>query len=292
MFDFKSRQFQRKKTLLIALVAILIALSLGFFGYKLFTENKITRFNVETSNLNCTNSDEVTKYLKGLNMNYFYFKSETLDADLKRKYFCIGKIEQIISYPDRLDLRINGREAKFVVKTINTDVETNPQVILTLEQMNATQSTTQAFPPKVLSQILDTYKEASSGAMYLVDNDGMVFEETSSDVAFPKLSLFSKQLRIGQAIPDDLIKKVAQIYEKLNEFGTSSDNLIVVGDRLIIDSTPRITFALNRDIIRQAASLQLILRQAKMNQDPAEPDSRSVESIDLRFDRPVIVYKK
>ena len=71
-----------------------------------------------------------------------------------------------------------------------------------------------------------------------------------------------------------------------------TDNLIVVGNRLIVDSEPRVTFALNKEISRQSASLQLILRQAKMNLDPDKPDSRSVESVDLRFDRPVVVYSK
>ena len=289
---FKDRQLKRKKLLLIILVVLLVILSAAFFGYKILTENKLSRFDVETENLNCAIPSEITGFLQTKNFNYFYFKTEPLESELKRKFFCIGKIESEVIYPDRLKLKITGLEGKFIVKSIEPDIETNPQIILSLDQFHATQSTTEAFPPKVLNQILSTYKDASSSAMYLVDVEGVVFEEVSSDTAFPKLSIFSQDLKIGQKIPKDTIKKTAEIVERLEGTEVLLDNLIIVGDRLIIDSTPRVTFSLNRALDRQAASLQLILRQAKMNLDPDSRDARSVESIDLRFDRPVVVYSK
>lgn len=287
------RQAKRTKLYLLIVVIILVLATGIYFGYKTFTENKITRFDIETENINCTNIPEVTGFLQSLKLSYFYFKSETLDFDLRKKFFCIGKIEQTISYPDKLKLKLYGREGKFIVRAINPPVDTNPQVFLNQDQMNATQSTSQAFPPKVVNQILDSYQDASTaGLMFLVDEEGVVFEEVSSDTAYPKLSLFAKELRVGGRIPDDLIKKTLEITDKLKTMDISTDNLIVVGDRLIVDTIPRITFALNRALDRQSASLQLILRQAKMNLDPEKTDTRSVESVDLRFDRPVVVYSK
>lgn len=296
---FRPRQLKRKKLFIIIFAVILLISLAGFFGYKTFTENKITKFDIEAQNLNCTNSAEISDFLKNQNLNYFYllassayFKSENIETDLRKKFFCIGKIETEISYPDKIKLKITGREGKFVVTSIQPDIETNPQIVLSLDQMNATQSTTEAFPPKVLNRILDSYKDASSSAIFLVDEEGMVFEEVSSDLAFPRLSIFSIDLKIGQKIPNDFVKKTAEIVEKLKVTDVPSDNLIIVGDRLIIDSKPRVTISLNKDINRQSASLQLILRQAKMNLDPDSRDTRSVESIDLRFDRPVVVYGK
>lgn len=288
----KNRNFKRKKIYLIILVSLIGIIAAGIFGYKIFTENKLTRFDVEAENLNCVSSNEIKTIAQNMNINYFYFKADALEAELRKKFFCIGKIESEVSYPDRLKIKVAGREAKFVVESINVDFETNPTIQLSSDQLNATQSTSEAFPPKVLKQVLDNYKGASESAMFLVDEEGIIFEESGTNFAYPKLSLFSRDLRVGQKIPDDLIKKVAEIVVKLKEIDTPSDNLLVVGDKLIIDSAPRITFSLNRPIDRQSASLQLILRQAKMNLDPDNRDTRSVESVDLRFDRPVVVYSK
>lgn len=297
---FKLRQFKRKKFLIIIFAAILLIFMIGFINYKTFSEDeqvlsfghKITKFDVESQNLNCTNSEEIKGLLHRKSLNYFYFKAQSLEEELRKKFLCIGKIESELSYPDKLKLKIAGRVGKFIVTSINPNIETNPQIILSLDQMNATQSTTEAFPPKVLNQILDSYKDASASAMYLADEEGMVFEEVFSDTAFLKLAIFSIDIKIGQKIPNDFIKKTSEIVEKLKITDLALDNLIIVGDRLIIDSKPRITFSLDKDINRQSASLQLILRQAKMNLDPERRDTRSVESIDLRFDRPVVMYSK
>ena len=286
------RKFRLKKIVVLPILGIILLIAIGFLGYKIFTENKLSKFDITHQNLNCVAPPEVSQFLNSLNMNYFYYKSTDVEYELRRKFFCIGKIEQEISYPDRLKLNITGREGKYVVKTINTDVETNPQIVLTLEQMNATQSTTQAFPPKVLTQILDTYENASESAMFLVDAEGIAFEKAFPGAGYPEISLFGRELRVGQKIPDDLISKVTEVKERLEKMDIVTDNLIVVGNRLIVDSEPRVTFGLNREISRQSASLQLILRQAKMNLDPEKPDSRSVESVDLRFDRPVVIYSK
>lgn len=289
---FVSRQFKKQKLFLISSIVILLIAAGGFLGYKILSENELVRFNVITQNLNCTSTGEITNYLKARELNYFYFKSETLEGELRKKFFCIGQIKSEISYPDKLKLNITGREGKFIVTSIFPVIETNPAVQLSLEQMNATQSTTEAFPPKVLSQILTAYKNASGSAMYLTDEEGVVFEEVTTNIGFPRLSIFSQDLKIGQKIPGGYIKKIIQVLEKSNVFETTSDNLLIVGDRLIIDSKPRITFSLSKDVNRQSASLQLILRQAKMNLDPDGRDSRSIESIDLRFDRPVVVYSR
>jgi len=289
---FKNRQFKRKKLYFVILISTLIILAAAVFGYKVFTENKLTRFTVDTENLNCASSEDIKNHIQKMNFNYFYFKSADLEYDLRKKFFCIGKIKTELFYPDRLKLNISGREGKFVVSSIDAAFDTNPTIQLSLEQLNATESTSEAFPPKVLNQILDNYKESSGSSMFLVDEAGVVFEEANSNIGFPRLSLFSQDLKIGLRIPNDLVKKVSEVIDRLKEIDTPTENLLVVGDRLIIDSSPRIIFSLNRPLDRQSASLQLILRQAKMNLDPQSADPRSVESIDLRFDRPVVVYSK
>lgn len=286
----RDRQFKRKKLILTIFAAIIVLGLAIFFGKKILTENKLSRFDVEIENLNCANPSDITAILKSQNLNYFSFQLDSVEVPLRKKYVCIGKVEHQIFYPDRLKLKVTGRQPKFVVTSINPQIETNPQVILSLEQLNATQSTTEAFPPKVLNKILDSYKSATESAYFLTDESGLVFEEATGSGSLPKLSIFSEELKVGRFVSNDIIKKSAEVLERLKGFDINLDNLLVVGDKLIIDSSPRVTFALNRPVDRQSASLQLILRQAKMNLDPDSRDMRSVESIDLRFDRPVVVY--
>src|SRR5690348_4382969 len=145
---FKGRQLKRKKFLLVCLGLIIIIILLGFLADKILSENRLRRFDVELENLNCATSDEIKSFLLAKNFNYFYFKSAEVENNLKQRFFCISKIEQQIYYPDRLKLKIFGREGKFVVTDIESPLNLNPQIVLNLDQLDATQSTTEAYPPK------------------------------------------------------------------------------------------------------------------------------------------------
>lgn len=281
------KQFIKK--LLIILSVILILFGLGISVYKIVSLASLDDIEVSGQSLTCSDNAGVADYIKKQNINYFHFKNEDFRIKLGRNFFCIGKIETSVSYPNKLKIKVFAREGEFVIKAINTPLQTNPEIILSAGQLSATQSSSEAFPPKVLRQIIETVKDASSSSMFLVDSEGVVFQEVSAS-NFPRINIFGQEFKIGDKISGDQMKKISDAVKKLKELEVFVDNLIIVGDKLIADTNPRIIFALSRPLDRQTASLQLILSQAKMNSDPGTKDSISIESIDLRFNKPVVVY--
>lgn len=278
------------KKLLIIVLVILVFFGLGLLGYKTVSIAILSEIEVNGQSLTCADNSAIADFAKKLSLNYFHFKSENFKVKLIQNFFCIGKIETSVSYPNKLRITMHGRVGAFIVKTINTSLKSNPEIILSEDQLSATQSSTQAFPPKVLNQIIETSRQASASAMFLVDEEGVIFEEVTSDVNFPHLYFFSQELKIGNKISGDQVKKASEVTKKLKELEVFSDNLIIVGERLIVDTTPRIIFSLTKPLDRQTASLQLILSQAKMNPAADRSEKESIESIDLRFDKSVVVY--
>lgn len=280
------------KKFLIILSVILIILVLSFSGFKILTSSKLTNVTLQAQDLTCTDKDQVLGYLKSLNISYFSFKKEELEMQVKQKFFCIGKIDTEISFPDKLNVQVWGRNPAFIIKDIMTDLNANPQVVLPDNPIEATESTRAAVPAKYMDEILKNSKEASESALFLVDEEGVIFNQIQGETNLPMISLFSQELKVGGRLQSDLVKKARDIINKLVEMNIPSDNIIIIEDRLIVDSKPRILFSLNRPLDRQTASLQLIVAEAKMNSVSSNGDEKFVESIDLRFNKPIVIYSK
>lgn len=287
------RNDQRRKKFRIALVVfslILVAAGLAFVVIELGKRAKITNFEIKTENIACTNNGQINKYLEGLGLNYFSFKKNKIEENLKKKFYCIGEIEIKVFYPNKLVLAAKGREAVFIVAEVSSSFDANPVVNLPESIQVASESTKEAATVKMLSQILGDLKQASGSGIFLADKEGVVFEEAVGGINFPRLSILGIKLKIGDKVPDGAIEKSLFINNKLKEIGAPSDNMVILGDKLVVSSKPRIIFSLKKRLDYQTASLQLILTQAKINPDPPKSGSSNIESIDLRFDKPVIVY--
>lgn len=286
----KNEERKRKfRKLFIIFVIVFILGGLSYLSFKLVRQAVLSSITVNAQNLTCTESSQILSFSRDLKINYFYFISESLEKKLKEKFFCIRQIKTKVNYPDKLQLQVFGREGVFILKTINPNIHLNPVIDLPESTQSASESTKAAMPVKIVEQLLSSLKKASESGSFLVDEEGMVFNESFGE-DLPKLSLFGQELKIGTQIQGDFIKKIKQVLDKLKEVEILPDNLVVLGDKLIVDAKPRIIFSLIRPLGRQTASLQLILAQAKMNSDPGKLEKRNIESIDLRFDKPVVVY--
>lgn len=114
-------------------------------------------------------------------------------------------------------------------------------------------------------------KDATREA-FLLDEEGAIFSGTTS--ATLKIFLSEKNINF---------KNILAILNKIKIFGIEVGEVVVAGTNLMINSTPKIVLDLNRDLSLQIASLQLILQQAKIDEEAAE-------FIDLRFDKPVVRF--
>lgn len=280
-----------KKLLVIAAISVIVAMLL-FGVYYTFTESKLYKYGVKTEDLTCTNEAQIADFLRGLNLNYFAFDSVDLEEKLKHKFFCIGKIDSQISFPDRLSVKITGRKAEFAASQVSTAAEINPVIELPTDYQIATESSKAADPVNIITKIVEGVSESSSSAYFLIDSEGVVFDRSFGSVSFPILKIVGEEIKVGGKVPGDLIGKVKDVIKGLSGIEVPTDNIIVVGDKLIIDSKPRLIFSLNKRLDYQTTSLQLILTQAKMNSDSNLPGRDDIESVDLRFNKPVVVYTK
>lgn len=284
------KPFKKLKVILLSFIAIAFLLILGVSGFEVVRRVKISNFQINSNNLTCTDKFQITKFLKESDIYYFSYKQERLYKDLKKKFFCIGKINTKLTFPNKLWLEAWGREAVFAVREIQTPLQINPVVNLDQNLQVATQSTQEASVFNNLNLILNDLKQSSESAVFLADREGIIFEQISDSTNFPLMSILGLKLEVGKEIPDGVIEKALFIISKLERIQTPTDNIIIIGDKLVLNSKPRIVFSLKKSLDYQTASLQLILAQAKMNPDPNNAGSSNIESIDLRFNKPVVVY--
>lgn len=283
---------KKLKRLLLILTIILSAALTVLVGFQVFNRSVINKFEIEADNLTCTDRDQVLNFVKKSDLKYFTFRKEDLEKSLKKKFFCIGKMDIQLNYPDRIKVKAFGREPVFILVPLNTQFDTNPVVDLPDDFKIATQSSMAAQPLKVIDDFISGINESSESGKFLVDEEGVVFDSLNSQLSFPKLQIVGMDIKVGGKIEGDLIRKTREVSEGLKTMELPTDNMIILGNKLIINSKPRIIFVLDKRLDYQIASLQLILAQAKMNSDPSRPGSDSIESIDLRFNKPVVVYSK
>ena len=83
-----------------------------------------------------------------------------------------------------------------------------------------------------------------------------------------------------------MIQKTVKVLEKIKSLGVNSDDPKIYSKiYLSLGQKPQMVFVLDDKSDHQLASLQLILDQAKM-------DTKEVEFLDLRFDKPIVRYGK
>lgn len=107
---------------------------------------------------------------------------------------------------------------------------------------------------------------------FLIDNEGMLFSGNQE-----------AGLKIYSENKNKDFKKIISILNKIKFFGIEIMEVTIVEDTLLFPSSPKMIFALDKNIDTQLASLQLILSKAKI-------DEETIEFIDLRFDKPVVRF--
>lgn len=225
----------------------------------------IHEINVEIKNAKCVDEQNLKNAL-GLNdKNILLIKSKEINKKLTIKYPCLKQVQIELSSLNTIKVLAAGRTALASVAPIPA---------LTLDTKDATPSSSSAllnwsFPP------------FPTGQAKVVDEEGIIFEQDIANL--PALFLPDQNLKIGQPVNLPNFDKIATILSKLPKLEILVVRAKVEGDNLLVDAQPKLAFSLENDILRQLASLQLILQKAKIDRKP-------MEVIDLRFNKPVITY--
>jgi hypothetical protein len=252
----------------LILLFILVLGSFLFFKSNPLSFKKIV---YENTDLSCVSNSQITQSANLNKTNIFFFNSTSESEKLQKQYPCLETIEFKKSFPQTLEVSVTQRQPAVFLKTYIYKP-------LNLDLTEATSSTEAA---KILK---DDQSSASQGQVFLVDKNGVLFDVvTDLNSALPILNYYGEELKLGYKLPEGLISNSLVAIDKLNQLLILPKEVRINNSYFVAQGDPTVKLSLTKDVNRQLISLQLILSQAKM-------DSKTVESVDLRFDKAVVVY--
>ncbi len=239
---------------------IVVFLSLVFILVKKF-DLPVKQINVSPNILSCTDSGQIKQLISKKNNGWLFFDTKQVKDNIVQKFLCIGDVKIDKQFPSSININLSERTPVFKVQLLS-----------------ATESTPSSQEAKL------KISEGTISAKLLADQTGLLFSNNVDLFPnLPTISVVNAPLTLGGNIKFETQKALLAILNKLNELAIAYNNLWVVEDHLIVDANEQIIFSLSKDIGYQLASLQLIVNEAKMRQ-------RLMDKIDLRFDKPVVVY--
>ncbi len=196
-----------------------------------------------------------------------------LQSEIIKKNPCLKKVGIDKKWPSAIELTLVAR--KEITKLVKFDRSLD---------LNLTEAT-----PSSTTALLNWSFPSDPGRDYLlVDEEGVIFQQVESSNV-PLLFLDSPQLQVGEHLSRQLFQQIQIIFMKVLELGITAPMAKLEGDDLLLNSQPKLVFRVETkenspdQLKRSLASLQLILQKAKM-------DGREMNTIDLRFDKPVVTY--
>lgn len=209
-----------------------------------------------------------------------------VEAKLRSRYLCVNLVRVVKRWPAALDVTIIGRQP--VLKFIPA-WEASPPAELSVDSpiFKQLQESTAAasLSAQMASDMASTDYLADArpyGGPLLSDATGLFYApDTGANV--PTVILIEPALQVGSKIDQVKLQAILQITQKLKELALPIRSFTVKQSTAVLksDNPVYLLFTLNSGISRELASLQLILRQNTI-------DSKLLESIDFRFDRPVV----
>ncbi len=248
-------------TVVIILIIGLASQHLNFLKLNLLN---IKSVDVRLDKVSCTDEGSVRNFSKLLGQSIIFIDTGKVEKSLKSKYLCIKSIDITRNFPSKVIILVFGRSPKVSLMVLGGDEATSSAGLEDIATPSAQISQTQQG--------------------FLVDNEGIIYAKVETSVDVPKIYYNDNNLALGQrpsGIPD-----ILKILDKLTSFNINIASSEVLDGSFIIfpkEGRPKIIFKLNSDLDAKLASLQLILGQAKI-------DENQLEFIDLRFDKPIVKF--
>jgi hypothetical protein len=212
----------------------------------------------------CITKQQLYEDLSFIGRSLIFLEKDSSVLKIKNKYFCIKDLVIIKKWPDKIYAEVIFREPLAAINIEN--IATNSAVL------------SSASPSATISK-----------NYYLIDNGGVIYENIATYSANLPLILIKSELvtpKIGNTIETKTLKVAVEIIKKLIDFQIEIVSASIENDQLTIylkDETI-ILFSLNKEANFQASSLQAIIRQSKI-------DGKKLIKADLRFNKPVVVFK-
>jgi cell division septal protein FtsQ len=250
------------KKVYLSLFVLIMALFLASY-FKLLA---IRNLEIVALNPDCVNSKQLRAEVKVVGKNIWEIDKTKVSSEIQQRYPCVK------------DLSINYQP----LNTLKIEVEDRTAIARVVGYAESSTLTHQAeASPSSAAATLDWNFIVSSPSGWIIDEEGVIFG--NSDNIYPILLYPENLLVNGGGINPDVAQKLSYLLTRLTDLGVNFTHLKLDGGLILIDSKPRVVMDSTSDFPKQIASLQLILNKSKI-------DSMEAESIDLRFNKPVVIY--
>ncbi len=260
----------------IILLLILVISSIIFYVLYVSDILKIKEIAISPNQTFCSSDSEIRNFINLGGKNILFADPAWVNRKIAQRFNCIENAELKKTYPNKLTINLSQRQAASLVKVIKVD-----NSLPKLDLSEATPSSQAAKTPNLDFEV----NESSVSSMLLVDKAGFILQkvDVGSFSNLPVIFLLNRDTTFDKLIPNEFIPNTLKTLEKMKNLSKSVRLLKIAESNLYISSEEKIVLSLTKDIMRQLASLQLILQKAKI-------ESKQVEIIDLRFDKPVVIY--
>lgn len=252
------------KTLVIsALVLIGIAIASAFKSPLFLVRDQ--SFKIDQAS--CVNADQLKKSISVVGQGIFTLDQNALEKKIKEKFDCVRSISIDKKYPSQVEIAVLGRQ---------------PSLVLIPYQLEVTSSASSS----AIEQIDTSKLEGSKlGGPLLVDEQDQIYAKATDRLNLPNIVVLNQDLTLGKKLGEGIVNNILTILKRVKDLSLVPDKIFLSSNSLLIQSSNpgKLFFSLNSDVNRQLASLQLILQKSTI-------DSRLMESVDLRFNKPVVVY--
>lgn len=230
---------------------------------------------VSPSTTVCTTKDQILQKTHISSENLLFFSSSTLARTITDTFICIDKVTIHTSLPHSVMISLTPRQAHMIVKVITED----PRIDLSTRKLSSpsAESTSEAivrkdFPPLV------------------TDVSGILFANSTGEEDLPVLTVVNNNpLPLGKST---LVLNALSLLKQLNKLGISYQETLATSDSLYLfngdTSTPSsineliLPLGINEDA--KIASLKIIIQAATI-------DTKGLKKLDLRYNRPIAVYR-
>lgn len=244
----------------------------------------------------CVNDQEVLDNLHILGKGMFFLDKQKFINILVSKYPCIESVKVSRAFPQTLILSLSPRRPALLIQALSEpdDFEKATRLLKIWEGTSSGKQVDATAAATLIPTLDLSFENATTSGTFVVDDNGIIFSKDVTVIDLPVITAFIDGIDIGQKIDVRIIKNIKTILERLHELETKVTKIklikemylileVALPDQLVKKSI--FIFLLDRDNQKELASLQLILQRNRI-------DLRSIESVDLRFDKPIVTFGK
>ncbi len=219
----------------------------------------------------CFNQQDLVKIKDLKNANLLNLNKQSISQQILSNYLCVGAVNFKTSFPNKLTIEVLTRMPVYKVTSLLRDpTESSP----------SSQSA-------ILTNIVAEAQIAPSNGQFLVDQTGLLYSSQTTSFNSLEIKIFADNFKLGSYLRPSDLQSIAKTLDKIKFFNLQSQLRLIDQDWFILTFANQqiVAFNLQNNIEKQLASLQLILEQNKI-------DSKVINVIDLRFDKPILTYAK